>query len=297
MQLLIHSSALELVPSLPSLVEEAGLMVVAEPHALGKEPTVAILGAGSAVVELADLHQRSADVWPVIAGPVDLPLNEENLEIIAAPALRVSASAADVSKAVAFGGRKDGWLHSELIEQDPLARRVAGDALCEWVKARPGVVGCVHLGCLGSASCTRVLGPLINHAYRQLDVLPRDELSVEDMWNVVLLVAVPVSEAECREINELHAELVAVSRDVRGARKVLLWWGETPTEKFGPLGSTIGVGRQTSADPLRAVLDETARDRVEREALELVFKARLTQEDVGRLVESLSREDDQVSDY
>ena len=296
MQLLIHSSALEHVPALPSLVEEARLVVVAEPHALGKEPTVAILGAGSASVELADLRQRRADVWPVIAGPVDLPLNEENLEIIAAPALRVSASAADVSKAVAFAGQKDGWLNSELIEQDPRARRVAGDALCEWMKARPGVVGCVHLGCLGSASCTQVLGPLIDHAYQQLDVLPRDELSVEDMWNVVLLVAVPVSEAECREIDELHAELVAVSRDVRGARKVLLWWGETPAEKFGPLGSTTDVGRLTSADPLRAVLDETARDRVEREALELVFKARLTQEDVGRLVESLRREDDQVSD-
>ena len=94
MQLLIHSSALELVPALPSLVEEARLVVVAEPHALGKEPTVAILGAGSAAVELADLRQRRADVWPVIVGPVDLPLNEENLEIIAAPALRVSASAA-----------------------------------------------------------------------------------------------------------------------------------------------------------------------------------------------------------
>ena len=55
---------------------------------------------------------------------------------------------------------------------------------------------------------------------------------MEDMWNVVLLVAVPVSEAECREVDELHAELVAVSRDVRGARKVLLWWGETPAEKI-----------------------------------------------------------------
>jgi hypothetical protein len=130
---------------------------------------------------------------------------------------------------------------------------------------------------------------LIQHAYSLLDRLPREKLSVQDIWNVTLLIAVPIKELDLGRDSDIARSLHSISRDVTGSRKVVLWLDRRVADYFGPLGEGRQLWKLSSDDPLRGTLERLATDSVEREALEMVFKRRLSQENIEELLRVLSR--------
>jgi hypothetical protein len=136
---------------------------------------------------------------------------------------------------------------------------------------------------------TNLLRRLIEHAYTLLDTLPKEKLSVQDIWNVTLLIAMPIKESELDRNSEIAKSVDAISRDVTGSRKVVLWFDRRIGDYFGPLGEGRNLWKLSSDDPLRRTLERLATDLVEREALETIFKRRLSQEDIDELLRVLSR--------
>jgi len=191
---------------------------------------------------------------------------------------------------LAFLGRGDGWLLGELLQLDRNAKQIVDDELCQWVRSRPGIIGIVQLARLAPIEQqTNILRRLIERAYNLLDRLPQEKLSVQDIWNVTLLIAVPIMESELDRDSDIARSLHSISFDVTGSRKLVLWFDRRVGDYFGPLGAGRHLWKLSSDDPLRQTLERLAADSVEREALESVFKRRLSQEDIDELLRVLGR--------
>ena len=122
---------------------------------------------------------------------------------------------------LAFLSRGDGWLLGELLGLDHNAKQLIDDKLCQWVRSRPGIIGIVQLANFTSIEqLSNILRRLIEHAYNLLDGLPQATLSVQDIWNVTLLIAVPVMESELDPDSAIGRALRSTSRDVTGSKKL-----------------------------------------------------------------------------
>jgi len=67
----------------------------------------------------------------------------------------------------------------------------------------------------------------------------------------------------------------------------VLWFDRHLSDYFGPLGEGHLIWKLSSDDPLRQTLERVATDLVEREALEVIFKRRLSQQDLDELFKIL----------
>jgi len=251
---------------------------------------VGLLNPENAVAQLGEWKQYFPRVHPVLIGDHMSFFDSADFALAAAPTLPTNAATEDLLRTLAFLSRADGWLLGELVELDRKAKQLVDDEFCEWVRSRPGIIGIVLLSrFVPIHRSTNFLRRLIEHAYTLLDSLPQDKLSVPDIWNVTLLIAVPFKEPELDRNSEIAKSLDAISRDVTGSRKLILWFDRRIGDYFGPLGEGQHLWKISSDDPLRRTLDRIATDSVERQALETVFKRRLSQDDIDELLRILSR--------
>lgn len=261
---------------------------LAEQHQDGT--VVGLVNAENAVVQLREWRRHFARVRPVLIGDPMSFSDSADLALETAPTLAANAATDDLLRMMALLSRGDGWLLAELLHLDRSAKELAGDEFCEWVRSRPGIIGIVQAARFAPIQqLTSNLRRLIQHAYTLLDRLPQEKLSVQDIWNVTLLIAVPIKELDLGRDSDIARSLHSISRDVTGSRKVILWLDRHVTDYFGPLGEGRHLWKLSSDDPLRETLERLATDSVEREALEMVFKRRLSQEDIEELLRVLSR--------
>ncbi|MGH2397780.1 MAG: hypothetical protein ACRDFW_12535, partial [bacterium] len=250
---------------------------------------VVVVSADNSVDELKRWRQHLSRVRPVLIGD-PTSLDSSDLAIAVAPALSPDALSDDLVRMVAFLDRNDGWLLRQISQLDRNAKQIVDDEFCEWVRARPGIIGIVQLAHLQTVDqVANTLRRLVDHAYTLLDRLPQDKLSVNDIWNVTLLIAVPVRESEVDRDSDVGKFLHEISQDITGSRKLVLWFDQGVGDYFGPLGEVRHLWKLSSEDPLRQALGRLAVDSLEREALEVVFKRRLSQEDIDGLLRVLSR--------
>ena len=276
-------------------LESAGYSVVAEdqPQQYQESTVIALCQADSADAQLKVWRQQFARVRPIVTGDPVYSLRTQDLALAAAPALAANFTTEELLRAVAFVSRGNEWLLGELVRLDRNAKRLVDDELCEWVRSRPGIIGIVQIGRLTPIlQLENVLRRLIAHAYTLLDRLPQQELSFEDIWNVTLLIAVPIKEMEYDRDVDTAKSLEKVTRDVTGSRKVILWLDRSLDEYFGPLGAGSSSWKLSSDDPLRVKLESLATNLVERNALEIIFKRRLSQEDIDELLKVLGAAND-----
>jgi hypothetical protein len=275
-------------------LEAAGYNVVMDesPDKSPSGPTVALVSGPDGAHEFRKWRQHSPRVQPALVGESTLVITGGDLALESAPVLSSDVSLGDLLRVVAFLFRGDGWLLRELSELDRNAKQLVDDEICEWVRSRPGIIGMVRLARL-QASVDHVAATfrrLVDHAYALLDKLPQEQLSVEDIWNVTLLIAVPVKEADVDRDSDVGKFLHGISQDVTGSRKLVLWVDQSVGDYFGPLGAGRHIWKLSSDDPLRQALESFAVDSLEREALEVIFKRRLSQEDIDELLRVLSRQ-------
>jgi len=273
-------------------LENAGYRVVAgdstqEHH---DSPVVGLVSAENAPAQLKEWRQKFTRVRPVLIGDPTSLSDSADLAIATAPTLSATAAADDILRTLAFLSRGDGWLLGELVHLDRNAKQLIDNEFCEWIRSRPGIIGIVQVARFAPVQqLTNGLRRLIEHAYNLLDSLPQEKLSVQDLWNVTLMIAVPLKESEIDRDSDIARSLRAISGDLAGSRKVVLWSDRRVADYFGPLGEGRHLWKLSSDDPLRQTLERLASDSVEREALEMVFKRRLSQEDIEELLRVLSR--------
>ncbi len=275
-------------------VENAGYRVAAEDSAQQHHGgTVAgLVSAENAAAQLKEWRQQFTRVRPVLIGdPRSLSESDSaDLALATAPTLAPNAAADDIHRTLAFLSRGDRWLLGELEHLDRNAKQLVDNEFCEWTRSRPGIIGIVQVArFVPVQQLTNTLRRLIENAYNLLDSLPQEKLSVQDLWNVTLLIAVPIKESEIDRDSEIARSLHAISGDLTGSRKVVLWFDRRVADYFGPLGEGRHFWKLSSDDPLRQTLERLATDSAEREALEMVFKRRLSQEDIEELLRVLSR--------
>ena len=257
------------------------------------EVVVALVNAENAVAQLREWRRQFMCVRLVLIGDPMSFFDSPDLALAAAPTLSTNTSVAGLLRTLTFVARDDGWLLRELLQLDRKAKKLVEDESCEWVRSRPGIIGVVQLARSGPIQqVTNLLRRLIEHAYTLLDRLPQDRLSVQDIWNVTLLIAVSIQESELDRDSEIARLLDRISRDVSGSRKIVLWLDRRIGDYFGPLGEGRHLWKLSSEDPLRLTLEQLATDSEERGALEAIFKRRLSQEDIDELLRVLSRQHD-----
>ena len=242
----------------------------------------------SLLFSLDDWNTKSFRVRPILIGDGVALKGSLNLSLAAAPIMATNAAVDELLRIVAFVSRDDSWLLRELIRLDTHAKQLVKDDLCGWVKSRPGIVGIVQIGRVESKQeMAGVLRRLIERAYTLLDELPSDKLSIQDIWNVTLLISVPINESERDRHAESASFLDQIARDVTGSRKIVLWSDRRVADYFGPLGQGQNVWRPSSDDPLRETVRRIAANSNERNALEIIFKRRLSQDDIDELLKAL----------
>ena len=184
-------------------LENAGYSVAMASPALQYKDSavVGVVDAENAVAQLDEWRQGFSRVRPVLIGDPTSFIDSEDLALAAAPTLPRNLATAELLKTLAFLSRGNGWLLKELVNLDRNAKQLVQDEFCEWVKSRPGIIGIVQLARFApKQQLNSVLSRLIDHAYTPLDGLPQEKLSVQDIWNVTLLIAVPIGKQELIEI-------------------------------------------------------------------------------------------------
>jgi hypothetical protein len=244
-------------------LESAGYRVAAGDlaHQHQDGTVIALANAENAVVQLKEWRQQFARVRLVVVGDPTSSFNSADLALAAAPTLAANAATDSLLQTLAFMGRRDAWLLGELLQLDRNAKQLVADEFCEWVRSRPGIIGIVQLARFATVEqLTNVLRRLIEHAYTLLDRLPQEKLSVQDIWNVTLLIAVPIRESELDRDSDIAKSLYSISRDVTGSRKLVLWFDRRVADYFGPLGEGRHLWKLSSDDPLRQTLERISTD-------------------------------------
>jgi hypothetical protein len=275
-----------------SALAGAGYIVAATGSAdRGEEAVLALVNAQNAVSELGELRAEFPRVRPILIGEPMSFFDSPDLALAAAPILSPTASTEDLLRTLEFLARGVGWLARELVQLDSKAKQLVMDELCGWVRSRPGIIGIIQLARLAPTEVPILARRLIGHAHGVLDRLPREQLSVEDIWNVTLLISVPMKESELDRHSEIAKLLDEISHDLTGSRKVVLWFDRHLSDYFGSLGEgQHNIWKLSSDDPLRQTLDRVAIDLVERQALEVIFKRRLSQQDIEDLFKTLGKQ-------
>jgi hypothetical protein len=254
------------------------------------DTVVALMTSDEFDSQLRELRKRSVRVLPVLIGGSTSFIDSVDLALASAPNLPIDATGDELLRTIGFVSRGDGWLLKELLGIDENAKQIAGNDICEWVRSRHGIIGIIRFAESESRKpSTSLLRRLIEQAYTLLDDLPRQQFSVQDVWNVTLLIAVPMKQTERQQDTDLDRSLDQVSRDLSGARKIVLWLDKGIRDYFGPLTLGHHLTELPGVDPLRSTLARLATDLKERDALEVIFKSRLSQEDIDQLMQVLGR--------
>lgn len=167
---------------------------------------------------------------------------------------------------------------------------LAADDSCEWVRTSVAIVGLVRIAPTETATllhqeCSRA----VDRAHGLVDRLPDDILSFEDIWNLILFLAVPWTSQDLFELRDFERVLHTWRGNTTGSRKILLPKGISPRRHVGAFEAPDGAWSPIPGDPLRQALASLAADPQESQALEVLFKKRLTESDFDHLVRILGR--------
>ncbi len=204
----------------------------------------------------------------------------------------IGESADDAAIAVALNEtlRQKDAVEFVMRRVDHQARRLTKSEDSEWFRSRLGIVGVTRVPPVRDAEELREqLRASIGKAHALLDTLPEDQLSLEDLWNLLLFVAVPWNQEEAENHKDIMAVLEEAVQDTAGSRKIILWRGKSLVDHLGPMGRRGTFWLPSSSDPLRDALHAAARDDREREALEALFKAKISEADLDQIIEALGR--------
>ena len=258
----------------------------------------------------AEMLSKQADVVVIVGGEegrrgqqenwtgkiptlvIDLEGSHRKADAVQIGDRHVSISADDDSLSAALDEilRNRGTLEFALQRIDAQSRRVACNDDSEWVRSRFGIVGVVWLSIARSGPELKdKIGLAVRKAYALLDALSDEQLSLVDLWNLLLFVSVPWTQAEAESDQELMEVLDETVRDTSGSRKLILWKGRSLMDHLGPMGRRGTLWLPSSPDPLRDALQAAVRDELELDALEAIFKARITEVDLDHIVKVLSR--------
>jgi hypothetical protein len=129
------------------------------------------------------------------------------------------------------------------------------------------------------------------NAYALVDRVPTDQLATDDLWTLLLIVAVPWSREEMNTKEAESAILRKFVGDTSGSRKLIMASNESIRSLLGP----VPVARNGSAwspssdNPLRDQLNLLVKDEEELRALQVLFNKRLSADDFERLIAVLGR--------
>jgi len=171
---------------------------------------------------------------------------------------------------------------------DPDAEPLTADETCEWVRSRFAIVGRISIETKVSPSELKDLTEQRTaRAYAALDQLSDNELSFADLWNLLLVVAVPWTRREARSLTEIDNLLASTATDTSGSRKIILWKDSSLEKQLGDFEHSENAATALSGDPLRDSVIQMAQNEEERAALEALFKRRIQDEDVDELIRVL----------
>lgn len=170
------------------------------------------------------------------------------------------------------------------------AELLVQDDSCVWLRSRIGIVGMVQIDeQITAVDLTRDLNDKITYAHAQLERLKADELSLDDLWNLILFISVPWTGDEIARFPAVAAILARCARNLQGSRKVILYKGISPSIHVGDFSATQQAWIPKIGEPLRAEIHAKSLDDVERDALEILFKRRITDNDLNFLIKVLGR--------
>ena len=186
--------------------------------------------------------------------------------------------------------QRSAWLYRELASVDPDTELLTQNSQCEWDKCSVGVVGVVRVPLIASTqSLSEQLELLRLNAYAAIDRIPTGRLSTDDLWTLLLVIAVPWSR---EELNSRDVELEVLRKfvgDTIGSRKLIVSSDESVRALLGPVAGSRSTWLPTSNDPLRDQLFASVKNPEELGALEVLFKKRLSADDFDRLITALRR--------
>jgi hypothetical protein len=181
-------------------------------------------------------------------------------------------------------------LRRQLKAVDQETELLTQNSQCEWDRCSVGVVGVVSVPCNSSVpSLTEQLELLRLNAYAAIDRVPTARLSTDDLWTLLLVVAVPWNREELKTRDAESAILRTFVSDTIGSRKLILPSDEWVAALLGPVARSGPNWHPTSDDPIRDQLRKLVKNPEELAALEVLFKKRLSAEDFDRLVTLLGK--------
>ncbi len=181
-------------------------------------------------------------------------------------------------------------LYDSIKEVDPGAEILVADDVCEWVRSSLSIVGLIRIESkLEADELRNVISDRIKAAYSLVDDLSDEKLALEDLWNLLLLIQVPWTRDEVRLLPATAQVLSNVANDTKGSRKIIVWTDSTPAQYVGPLGEGMTSWIPPSGDPLHDTVKEFARDSAEAIALEVLFKRRISDDEIEELIQTLTR--------
>lgn len=221
-------------------------------------------------------------LFPVVHGEwqesIELPLFLES-----APVITSLRELPEVVRRVVVQWRP---LQSELEATGLAVEPLVQNALCDWVKSQVGIVGRISLR-TDEADMQRRLALLRQQAHETIDRVPLSKLSLNEVWNLLLVVRLPWQRDEILQKEQEWTVLREFISDVRGSRK-LLQYADTPLASLlGPFDSQRSSAGRTYEDPFLDELETIALDPKELKALKLLFKRRFSATDLTALEKAL----------
>jgi hypothetical protein len=257
----------------------------------GNRPHVLILGAAEAEAVWRDVETQALDapVFPLLIGRPDDMSGDAAALLRLAPILESPTDDSILWKARQLLHRH-GELYSTLQAVDPNVKALAQNAACEWIRCSVGIVGLVRVD--RSASMVDLgdqLEALRLAAHATVDRIPAARLSTDDLWTLLLIVAVPWTRAELARSDSEVSILSKFTSDTKGSRKLIMSADESVTSLVGPIVGAGANWHPSSDDPLRDHLRRVVKDSEELQALDVLFKKRFPSDDVDRLIAALGK--------
>ncbi len=247
-------------------------------------------------VRVQAIRQETAGVLiPVIAAMGVDRVGKTPRNVGADAYLKEPVSKAELVETIRRLARQGRTLESGLRRVDPRAQVLVENERCEWVKSVFGILGLIRISPETGAHESSAQGVArrikqgADEAYALLDALPEERLSLEDVWNLLLFISVPWTQEEIGGLPELAAALFQIGQDTSGSRKIVLPRGASPLQHIGRMGGKGTPWIPSSPDPLRDAVRSVSRDDIDREALDVLFKARIGEADLDRLIQALAR--------
>jgi hypothetical protein len=268
-----------------------GILDLAQLGADRTRPHVLMLGSDEAQTVWRDVEEHALDLplYPLVVGDGGYIPKDASTLLRLAPFLKQPTDEA-VKDTVRNLLQRSGWLYRELASVDPDTELLTQNSQCEWDRCSVGVIGIVRVPVDSSSlSLSEDLELLRLNAYAAIDRVPVARLSTDDLWTLLLVIAVPWNREELNSRDAESATLRKFVSDTIGSRKVIMSSDESLRALLGPVAGSSSIWYPTSDDPLRDQLHASVKNTEELAALEVLFKKRLSADDFDRLIKVLRR--------